>query len=86
MAKKKTCSCETTKCTCDNAEVIAKLETEFNEVADRFERLNAALKSGEKFIKKVGEEQFNLLCDQHDAMEHYRNILAIRIALLKRKK
>lgn len=82
---KKTCTCEN-KTTCDNSELIAKLEAEFNEVADRFERLEDALSQGDKFAKKVGYEQANLLCDQHDAMKQYRNILAIRIALLKRKK
>lgn len=82
---KKTCTCEN-KNTCDNSELIAKLEAEFNEVADRFERLDASLSQGDKFAKKVGYEQANLLCEQYDAMKEYRNILAIRIALLKRKK
>lgn len=82
---KNTCTCEN-KNTCDNSELIAKLETEFNEVADRFERLDASLSQGDKFAKKVGYEQANLLFEQYDAMKEYRNILAIRIALLKRKK
>lgn len=69
----------------DNTEVIARLEAEFTEVADRFEKLHAFLEQSEKFIKKVGEEQINLMIDQHNAMETYRNILAVRIALLKRK-
>ncbi len=69
----------------DNTEVIARLEAEFAEVADRFEKLHAFLEQSEKFIKKVGEEQINLMIDQHNAMETYRNILAVRIALLKRK-
>lgn len=69
----------------DNTEVIERLEAEFAEVADRFEKLHAFLEQGEKFVKKVGEEQINLMIDQHDAMETYRNILAVRIALLKRK-
>ena len=49
-------------------------------------KLEVALEQGEKFAKKVGYEQANLMIDQREAMEHYRNILAIRIALLKRKK
>ena len=69
----------------DNTEVIARLEAEFAEVADRFEKLHAFLGHGEKSVKKVGEEQMSLMIDQHDAMETYRNILAVRIALLKRK-
>lgn len=70
----------------NTAEIIERLEQEFNEVADRFEALDAALEQGEKFAKKVGYEQANLMIDQREAMEHYRNILAVRIALLKRKK
>ena len=70
----------------NTSEIIERLEQEFNEVADRFEKLEVALEQGEKFAKKVGYEQANLMIDQREAMEHYRNILAIRIALLKRKK
>ena len=70
----------------NTSEIIERLEQEFNEVADRFEKLDAALEQGKKFAKKVGYEQANLMIDQREAMEHYRNILAIRIALLKRKK
>jgi len=69
----------------DNTEVIARLEAEFAEVADRYEKLHAFLEQDQKFVKKVGEEQINLMIDQHNAMETYRNILAVRIALLKRK-
>lgn len=65
-------------------ELILRLEEEFDEVAGRLERLTSALSTGDKFIKKVGEEQYNLLVDQHNAMMDYRNILAIRISLLKR--
>lgn len=66
-------------------EIVNRLEEEFDEVAGRIERLEAALDTGNKFVKKVGEEQFNLLVDQHSSMVEYRNILAIRISLLKRK-
>ena len=68
------------------AENIELLEQEFNEVAERFEKIDAELDQGEKLAKKVGYEQANLMVDQREAMEHYRNILAVRIALLKRKK
>ena len=67
-------------------EVIEDLESQFDEVAGRIERLSACLSSGEKFAKKVGEEQYNLLVDQYEAMVTYRNILSVRICLLKRTK
>lgn len=66
------------------SEIITRLEEEFDEVAGRLERLTSSLNTGDKFIKKVGEEQYNLLVDQHNAMMDYRNILAVRISLLKR--
>ena len=69
--------------TVDNSEVIAKLEEEFKYVNGNVKRLTAAIALGDKFVKKVGEEQAGLLCDQLDAMKTYRNILAIRISLLK---
>lgn len=82
MAKKN----ETQNAVSNTAENIELLEQEFNEVAERFEKLDAELDQGEKLAKKVGYEQANLMVDQREAMEHYRNILAVRIALLKRKK
>lgn len=67
------------------AEIVNSLEAEFDEVAGRIERVEAELDTGDKFVKKFGEEQFNLLIDHHNSMIDYRNILAIRISLLKRK-
>ena len=66
------------------AEVIVALEVEFDEIAGRVERLNAALNLGDTFIKKVGEEQYSLLCDQFNFMREYRDILAVRLSLLRR--
>lgn len=67
----------------DNEELINKLDGEFTEVKGRLDRLNAALAKGEDFRKKVGEDQYDLLCKQQLAMTSYRNILAIRIELLR---
>lgn len=64
--------------------VLVSLETEFDELSGRMERLNAALER-KNFADKVGQEQYNLLVDQYNAMHKYRDILAIRIALLQRQ-
>lgn len=81
MAKKKVVKQNPVKST---AEVIVALEVEFDEIAGRVERLNAALNSGDTFIKKVGEEQYGLLCEQFNFMREYRDILAVRLSLLRR--
>ena len=52
MAKKKVVKQNPVKST---AEVIVALEVEFDEIAGRVERLNAALNLSDTFIKKVGE-------------------------------
>ena len=67
----------------DNTEIIAKLEEEFKYVNDNIKKLKSSLEMGEKFLKKVGEEQMELLCEQYEAMVSYRNVLAIRIQLLR---
>lgn len=81
MAKKKVVKQNPVKST---AEVISALEVEFDEIAGRVERLNVALNLGDTFIKKVGEEQYGLLCDQFNFMREYRDILAVRLSLLCR--
>ena len=65
-------------------DVIGELEFEFDSIADRIERLDAALKRGDAFIKQVGDEQFQLLTKQFSSMREYRDILAIRLELLRR--
>lgn len=81
MAKKKVVKQNPVKST---AEVIVALEVEFDEIAGRVERLNAALNLGDTFIKKVGEEQYGLLCEQFKFMREYRDVLAVRLSLLRR--
>lgn len=62
---------------------LARLETEFDDVAGRYDRLRAALEQGDTFRAKVGDEQYELLTKQAEAMKAYRNILAIRIELFR---
>ena len=81
MAKKKTVKTATVK---SLAEVIVDLELEFDEIAGRVERLDAALNKGDAFIKQVGEEQYSLLCEQFNSMRDYRDTLAVRLSLLRR--
>lgn len=81
MAKKKVVKQNPVKST---AEVIVALEVEFDEIAGRVERLNAALNLGDTLIKKVGEEQYGLLCEQFGFMRDYRDTLAVRLSLLRR--
>lgn len=64
--------------------VLVSLETEFDELSGRMERLYAAL-NRKNFADKVGQEQYDLLIRQSHAMREYRDILAIRIALLQRQ-
>lgn len=66
------------------ADDITALEIEFDEVADRYESLNAALNRGEAFIKQVGDEQYQLMVKQLNAMRDYRDLLAVRLSLLRR--
>lgn len=87
-AKKKLCADamrmhQQGKALSDNEELINKLDDEFAEVKGRLDRLNAALAKGDEFRKKVGDDQYDLLCKQQLAMTSYRNILAIRIELLR---
>lgn len=62
---------------------LALLEVEFDDVAGRYDRLCAALEQGDTFRAKVGDEQYELLTKQAEAMQAYRNILAIRIELFR---
>jgi len=62
---------------------LARLEVEFDDVAGRYDRLCAALKQGDAFRGKVGDEQYGLLIKQAEAMQAYRNTLAIRIELFR---
>lgn len=65
-------------------DVIGELEFEFDSIADRVERLDAALKRGDAFIKQVGDVQYLLLTEQFSYMREYRDVLAIRLELLRR--
>lgn len=66
--------------------VLDRLEAEFDTVSDNYEKLNDALiNGGDAFVKKVGEEQYGLLAQQAGFMLGYRNTLALRITLLRRK-
>lgn len=62
---------------------LALLEVEFDDVAGRYDRLCASLEQGDTFRNKVGDEQYGLLAKQAEAMQAYRNILAIRIELFR---
>lgn len=62
---------------------VARLETEFEDLNKKYVDLTKALAKGASFRKQVGNEQYDLLIQQKNAMEAYRNILAIRIQLLK---
>ena len=66
----------------DLSTLISKLETEFADLNLKYQHLRVALLKPH-FVKTVGEEQFDLLVDQANAMEQYRNILGVRIQLLK---
>lgn len=63
---------------------LARLEVEFNEIADRYDRLRKALERGDAFKNEVGDEQYALMVKQAGAMQSYRDTLAIRIALFRR--
>jgi hypothetical protein len=66
----------------DLSTLISNLETEFADLNRKYQHLRGALLKP-YFVKTVGEEQFDLLVDQANAMEQYRNILGVRIQLLK---
>ena len=65
------------------SELIKKLETEFSDLNTKIQNLGSSLKAGDKFIKKVGEEQYCLLEDQYKHMVNYRNVLGVRISLIR---
>lgn len=62
---------------------VSCLEREFEDLNTKYVALSKALAKGDSFRKQVGDEQYGLLIQQKNAMEAYRNILAIRIQLLK---
>ena len=62
--------------------LIEALETDFADLNRKYQHLRGALLKP-YFVKTVGEEQYDLLVDQANAMEQYRNILGVRIQLLK---
>lgn len=69
-------------------ERLERLETEYDEVAERLSRLNKSLfkdteKERKAFLKKVGQEQYALLVEQQEFMTAYRDTLAKRIQLFK---
>ena len=66
------------------AEVIVNLEVEFDDIAGKVERLDAAL-DNDSFCDRIGQEHVNLLIQQRNSMVEYRNILGIRLALLRHK-
>ena len=66
----------------NNEDLINKLETEFADLNCKYQHLRVALVKP-NFVKTVGAEQYDLLVEQANAMEQYRNILAVRIQLLK---
>ena len=64
-------------------EHVARLETDFADLQAKYVALSKALAKGASFRKQVGDEQYDLIIQQKNAMEAYRNILAVRIQLLK---
>ena len=62
--------------------LIAAMETDFADLNRKYQHLRGALLKPH-FVNTVGEEQYDLLVDQANAMEQYRNILGVRIQLLK---
>ena len=62
--------------------LIVAMETDFADLNRKYQHLRGALLKPH-FVKTVGEEQYDLLVDQANAMEQYRNILGVRIQLLK---
>lgn len=66
----------------DLSNLISNLESDFADLNRKYQHLRGALLKPH-FVKTVGEEQYDLLVDQANAMEQYRNILGVRIQLLK---
>lgn len=64
-------------------ERVARLEDDFADLQAKYVALSKALAKGASFRKQVGDEQYDLIIQQKNAMEAYRNILAVRIQLLK---
>ena len=70
-------------CKTNNAELISNLEAEFKHHSEIMARQMSALKAGDKFVKKVGEQQYNLIAEEYEAREALRTKLAMRIQLLR---
>jgi hypothetical protein len=66
----------------DMKTLITALESDFADLNRKYQHLRGALLKP-YFVKTVGAEQYDLLVDQANAMEQYRNILGVRIQLLK---
>ena len=62
-----------------------RLIIEFNELEDRFNKLDAFLdgKHYDKIVEKCGPAQTALMFSQYHAMRHYYDILRTRIELLE---
>lgn len=62
-----------------------RLIIEFNELEDRFNKLDAFLdgKHYDKIVEKCGPAQTALMFSQYHAMRHYHDILKTRIELLE---
>ena len=80
MAKKKNVKTAPVK---SLAEVIVDLELEFDEIAGRVEKIDASL-DDDDFCDSIGIEHTNLLIQQRNAMLEYRDVLAVRLSLLRR--
>ena len=79
---KKTTKKPVKKTKVDVKTLIAAMETDFADLNRKYQHLRGALLKP-YFVKTVGGEQYDLLVDQANAMEQYRNILGVRIQLLK---
>ena len=79
---KKTTKKPVKKTKVDVKTLIAAMETDFADLNRKYQHLRGALLKPH-FVKTVGGEQYDLLVDQANAMEQYRNILGVRIQLLK---
>jgi predicted sulfurtransferase len=79
---KKTTKKPVKKTKVDVKTLITAMETDFADLNRKYQHLRGALLKPH-FVKTVGEEQYDLLVDQANAMEQYRNILGVRIQLLK---
>ena len=66
------------------ADDLLDLTVEFDDLQGKIERLNEAL-NNEGYIDAVGAEYANRLIQQLNAMIDYRDILAVRLALVYRQ-